>query len=204
MKFSDHSGRIVDRVEPKFLVELRDAEALRDAAPRPQLHLWLSGSHPSHRAADANANAPGEMAPGRPVPGGEPPIYRGPFDPNGGASSGGLPAVTRGQGGEPAPQFDQPQMPPGTMLNPDEEAEERMHEPTYVDARSLKITGRDQRGENWEALVFNRSGVQAPSGWPQSIGDQLYAMQDAFADNSHVHTLGRYQAMLDRHYGARR
>jgi hypothetical protein len=184
-----------------------------DGSTTTEFHAWVSEAParpPRSRTSDASAGAVGEWHGGTPLPGlpQDPPEYRGRQEPSGPRETGGLPAASRGQGGEPTPQFDEPQMPVGTTLNPDEEAEERMHqqngEPMFVDARSLKITGRDQRGENWEALVFNRSGVQAPSGWPQSIGDQLYAMQDAFADNSHVHTLGRYQAMLDRHYGARR
>jgi hypothetical protein len=34
MKFTDHSGRIVDRAEPQFLVEVQRPEPVRDAATR--------------------------------------------------------------------------------------------------------------------------------------------------------------------------
>jgi hypothetical protein len=167
-------------------VEVRDDEPVRDAAPRPALHLWLPGSHPSHRTHDASAgNVPGELKPGTVPAGGpqEPPELGGrPDQYSGPRETGGLPVARAQQSSEP---------------------------PVFVDARSLKIIGRDQRGENWEALVFGRSGVQEPpGGWPQlmapnATGDTLYRLENAFDDNSHVQTLGRYQAMLDRHYARR-
>jgi hypothetical protein len=148
------------------------------------------------------------MSPGRPVPGGDPPVYRGPYDPEGGApSSGGLPEAARTQGGEPAPQFDEPQMPVGTTLNPDEEAEERMRqqngEPTYVDARSLRISGKDANGKMFGASLW------LPQSQPDRTLSQMgdAALRDLVSGESrvgHVAGLAAFQKALNQHYGARR
>jgi hypothetical protein len=135
-------------------------------------------------------------------------VYGGPYDPNGGApSSGGLPEARRTQGGEPAPQFDQPQMPPGTQLNPaDEEAEMKARnngEPVYVDARSLRVSGKDANGKMFGATLWLPH--EQPEHTLAQMGDA--ALRDLVSGESavgHVAGLTAFQKLLDRHYGARR
>jgi hypothetical protein len=177
MKFTDHSGRIVDRAEPKYLVEVRD-EPGHDAAPRPALHLWLPGSHPSHRVADASAAAPGEMRPGYPIPNGpEAPIERDQFP--GPGTTGGLPEATRTQSTEPERAgFDQP---------------------TYVDARSLRISGRDQTGKNWGATLWLPQ--EQPDNYLAQTGDRALTDLVNGPGINHVGGLIAYQKFLNAHYG---
>jgi hypothetical protein len=154
-------GRFRCTDQPGFrATRVSDVSAARDAAPSGQaiVHLWFPGSHPSRRTADAAVGAPGEMAPGRPVPGGDPPEVR------------------RDQTAEP---------------------------PQFVDARSLKITGRDQPGQNWEALVFGGSNPQQPGNWPQILpgemektGDRAITdLENGLCGHEHVAGLGALQRL---------
>jgi hypothetical protein len=101
------------------------------------------------------------MVPGRPVLNGNAPVCR---EPEGGApTSGDLPEESRNRGGEPAPQFDQTVGCQGNP-SPEEEAEMRgrnRNGETYLDATSLRLSGRDQDGKNWSSLIFGCSGVRA-------------------------------------------
>jgi hypothetical protein len=200
MKFIDNSGYIIDRAEPKYLVEVRDDEPGRNAAPRPALHLWLPGSHPSHRVADASAGAPGEMRPGYPIPNGpDAPIERDQFP--GPGTSGGLPEATRTQSAEPERAgFDQYQPPAGTQLNPDEEAEMRNRngEPTYVDARSLRISGRDQTGKMWGATLWLPQ--EQPDHTLAQMGDRALTDLVNGPGDGHIAGLAALQRQLNNHY----
>jgi hypothetical protein len=122
-----------------------------------------------------------------------------------------LPAATRGQGGEPAPQFDEPQMPLGTTLNPDEEAEERMHqqngEPTYVDARSLRISGKDANGKMFGASLWLPQGEER-NGGPRVEPEMAAAADRALrtlnvVDQEHCAGLALLQRRLNQHYARR-
>jgi hypothetical protein len=171
-----------------------------DGSRTTELHLWFAApaapARPRRRAADASAGAPGELRAGT-VPGGNPPVYRSSSDPDNGAPEvGGLPAASKGQSTEPDPAgFDQ--QPVATQLNP---------APEFIDARSLRISGRDQRGRNWEAMIYGGSNAQQPRDWPQLSPGDLEPAADALRDlvsaapRNEVAGLGQLQKLLDLHY----
>jgi hypothetical protein len=157
-------------------------------------HAWIGydppPARPRRRARDASAGAEGEVRTNTPLPGDPdtPPEQRGrqdqqqPAEYGGPPETGGLPAARRGQTAEP---------------------------PQFIDARSLRISGRDQRGQNWQALVYGSSGVEQPSAWPQlspgnsaPAGDALRDLVSAGANE--VLGLRQWQKLLDLHYGTRR
>jgi hypothetical protein len=163
-------------------------------------HIWISDletpPRPRRRAADAAAGAEGEVRTNTPLPGDPdtPPEQRGrqdqqqPAEYGGPRETGGLPAAHRGQSAEP---------------------------PTFIDSRSLRVrvSGRDQRGQNWEQLVYGHGGVEAPTDWPQlSPGDAVekFEATDALRDlagaagRHEVRGLGQLQRLLDLTYGWRR
>jgi hypothetical protein len=169
-----------------------------DGSRTAELHLWLGApappARPRRRAADASAGAEGEARTNTPLPGDPdtPPERRGRADQQrpgefaGPKEVGGLPQVRRDQTAEP---------------------------PTFIDSRSLRVTGRDQRGRNWEALIYGSSGVEQPGAWPQlSPGDAVekFEATDALRDLVHaaganeVRGLGALQRLLDLTYGHRR
>jgi hypothetical protein len=124
------------------------------------------------------------MAPGRPIPNSDPegpPERRGRGDQQQPEEFSGLPAVR----GLPGVRRDQTAEPP-----------------VFVDARSLRIVGRDQRGKEMFGMT-RRLPQSQPDGHLEQTGDRLYDLVEGFANN-HVSVLGRYQQMLDQHYRARR
>jgi hypothetical protein len=173
-----------------------------DGSRTAELHLWFAApaapARPRRRAHDANVGAPGEMKPGAPVPNGaqDPPEQRGRQDQyRGPATTGGLPAASKTQGAEPD-LFDQGPPPPRYDAEP----------PQFIDARSLRISGRDQRGRNWQALVYGGANPQQPSAWPQLSPGDLEPTADALRDlagaagRNEVAGLGQLQKLLDLHY----
>jgi hypothetical protein len=154
-----------------------------------EMHAWLGDdppppARPRRRAHDASVGAPGEMKPGAPVPNGETPVYRGSSDPDGDVpSTSGLPAASKRQSTEP---------------------------PQFIDARSLRISGRDQRGRNWQALVYGPSGVEQPGVWPQLSPGDFEPAADALRDfagsagRNEVAGLGQLQRLLNLSYARRR
>ena len=179
-----------------------------------ETHVWIGDNPPAparSRTHDAAAGAIGEWQAGSPFPGGpqDPPQYGGRQDQfPGPTTTGGLPEASKNQGGEPAPQFDQP--PPGTQLNPDEEAEMRARnngEPMYVDARSLRISGRDQNGKMWNSHIWGPGGEQEYGG-PKVEPDMARAGDRALRylevrENEHVAGLAAFQRALNAHYARR-
>jgi hypothetical protein len=68
-----------------------------------------------------------------------------------------------------------------------------VQEPLFVDARSLRITGRDQNGKNFSAAIYGGSTPQSTPWW--NIGDNRPGAHD-----HHVLALGEYQKFLNAHY----
>jgi hypothetical protein len=70
-------------------------------------------------------------------------------------------------------------------------------QPVYVDARSLRLRGRDQNGKNFEAHLYGPG--HPPEGsdptWPGAKPDALMTVNDHLPQ-----ALGQYQRMLNRHY----
>ena len=69
--------------------------------------------------------------------------------------------------------------------------------PVFVDARSLRITGRDANGKNFSAAITGGSNPQSQPWW--TIGDNSVGAHD-----NHVIALGEYQKFLNRYYRAAR
>jgi hypothetical protein len=178
--------------------ERRDSDGRRVL----EQHVWIGDdpspappARPRRRAADANVGAPGEVRTNAPLPGAPdtPPEREGRQDQQrpeefaGPHEVGGLPQVRRDQTAEP---------------------------PTFIDSRSLRVrvSGRDQRGQNWEQLVYGHGGVEAPTDWPQlSPGDAVekFEAADALRDlagaagRNEVAGLGALQRLLRLHYARR-
>jgi hypothetical protein len=151
-----------------------------------EMHAWLDLSAPAspapvrprRRARDANAGAIGEMDPGRPVPNGDPdapPERRARPDQSSGPDTvGGLPEPTRTQTSEP---------------------------PTFVDAKTLRVSGKDQRGRMWGASLWLPQ--EQPDGYLEQTGDRALA-DLAYGGDANVAGLGAWQRLLDRTYARRR
>jgi hypothetical protein len=174
-----------------------------DGSRTHEMHGWLSfdpPARPRRRARDAAAGAPNEMAAGKPVPGGEPPVYRGSSDPEGDVpSTGGLPAASKRQGTEPesAGEFDQTPAPAARFDQ----------SPEFVDARSLRLVGRDQNGNTKMWGMTRWMPTEQPDGHLEQTGDDaIMALRDlaSAAGRNEILGLGQLQKLLDLHYGTRR
>jgi hypothetical protein len=162
-----------------------------DGSKTHELHLWVGDleapARPRRRATDAAAGAIGEMPPGRPLPNvgpEEPPEQRGRHNQSRGPTVvGGLPEPALTQSAEP---------------------------PVFIDAQSLRVSGRDQRGQNWEALISGGSNPHLPRGWPQILPDEFentadMALRDlvTLAGQNEVAGLGQLQKLLNLTYAQR-
>jgi hypothetical protein len=118
-----------------------------------------------------------------------------------------IPDAGAGANGELRPG----QVPPGGPHDPPlyggEDEEERVPtagglQPVFVDARSVRITGRDQGGKNFEARLYgpgrSAEGETDREGWP-GTGDRQGLMHGG-ANDYLPQRLGQFQRMLNRHY----
>jgi hypothetical protein len=165
------------RVEVHIL--LSDPPPSRGRRARVVRDTMMGGGspHDPDLDADAGAGAPGELPPGMAPPG-------APSDPEeltGGdgeraPTSGGLPEVRRGQTAEPE---------------------------LFVDARSLRIAGRDQNGRMWQSAVYGSSNPQSQPWSSSRIGDSRGGLCYSY-ETDHMQQLGRLQRAMTEFWSARR
>jgi hypothetical protein len=106
--------------------------------------------------------------------------------------------------GAPEGDAEAPVNQPGFPDDPPDEGPDTaggLQEELFVDARSLRISGRDANGKNFEAMVYGPAPEGAdPRGWPG--GDSKRGLMAGVTDFL-PEKLRSYQSALDAHYRRR-
>jgi hypothetical protein len=169
-----------------------------------ELHAWIGDDPPApaprprRRTGDASANAPGELKAGT-VPGGNPPVYRSPSDPDGDVpSTGGLPEVSKRQSTEPesAGEFDQTPAPTARF--------DQSTTPEFIDARSLRVTAKDQHGQTRRfGMTVWGPQEQPDDNYLTQVGDRALTDLVWGAAQNEIVGLARLQQKLNDFYRRR-
>jgi hypothetical protein len=78
-----------------------------------------------------------------------------------------------------------------------------VQEPLFVDARSLRLRGRDQNGKMFEAAIYGGANPQGQSWNRNPIGDRHTGLLVGATDD-HVAQLGWWQETIRAYWNARR
>jgi hypothetical protein len=198
-----------ERIEGKCLV-------VDDSEP-PQVHLWLTPP-----TVDAGAGAMGERPPGRSA-GGDPDwpeerrARQDQRDPTGFAGPNAeneMPLASFEQTSEPRRLYDRRDATgPSPASTPASSAalgqsDLDVERERYIDSRSLRISGRDQRGERWDARIWGPDPQPGGESFPKDIEPGmardarrlLTNLERGDSGNAHVAALGQYQRLLDNFY----